>query len=124
MRIELQIPYPPSTNKLTRNVRGRGRVKTNAYEQWLRLAGWNVKYQKAPAIFGAYTLTISARKPDNRKRDIDNLIKPISDLLVSVGVVKDDQFCKRVTAEWLEDGDKENVTVVIEHIAAEKERAA
>ena len=35
---------------------------------------------------------IHVRPPDNRKRDIDNLLKPLLDSLVEYGVIPDDSM--------------------------------
>lgn len=41
---------------------------------------------------GVYSVMIRVRPPDNRKRDIDNLIKPLLDSLVEYGVLPDDSM--------------------------------
>lgn len=108
--IELQLPFPPSANRLWRRS-GHTIHKSKTYTDWLRDAGWQVIAQKAGGIAGPYTLSIQAKRPDKRRRDIDNLIKPISDLLVSVGAVADDTHCEMVSARWVTSG--EGVTVRI-----------
>ena len=37
-----------------------------------------------------YCVTINAYPPDKRKRDLDNLIKPVLDALVDYGAIRDD----------------------------------
>ena len=39
---------------------------------------------------GPHSICISVRPPDKRKRDIDNLIKPLLDSLVEYGAISDD----------------------------------
>jgi crossover junction endodeoxyribonuclease RusA len=95
----LTLPYPPSANRLWRNVKGKT-LKSGHYRLWLTEAGWSVREQRPKSIPGAYRLTISAVRPDNRARDIDNLIKPISDLLKAAGVIEDDSLAKSVFAIW------------------------
>jgi len=56
-------------------------------------------------VIGPYELTVRVSRPDERKRDLDNLLKPISDLLCSIGVIEDDSLCRRILAEWITDGD-------------------
>jgi hypothetical protein len=53
-------------------------VKTDAYRAWLEQAGWMLRHQRAPSIPGG--LTVLAGLP-TRPRDLDNLLKPIGDLL-------------------------------------------
>jgi len=108
----LQLPYPPSVNKAFRNLSGGGRARTGGYSKWRRAAGLEIMAQRPPRLKCAYELHIIAGKPDNRRRDIDNLIKPISDALVNSGVVIDDSDCVRVTAEWTKKTGR-NVTVRI-----------
>jgi crossover junction endodeoxyribonuclease RusA len=91
---------------LWRSARGRT-YRSRAYTDWLTEAGWHVK-QKLRAqerIKGAYRLRITAARPDKRKRDLDNIIKPISDLLKSSGAIEDDSLCEMLTARWVTNGD-------------------
>lgn len=62
------------------------------------------KAQKPKPVIGAYKLTIQARRPDKRRRDLDNLIKPVSDLLADIGVIADDCHCEMITARWVTSG--------------------
>lgn len=95
----LTLPYPPTTNNLYRNA-GKGRVKTVAYTAWLTVAGWAIKAAKPEAVPGRYRLSLIADAPDRRARDIDNLIKPVSDLLKKSGVIEEDSLARSVFAEW------------------------
>ncbi len=61
-------------------------------------------------------LTLSIGRPDRRKRDLDNLLKGPIDLLVSFGVLADDQLIDRLTARW--DADVVGCRVEIEQTAA------
>jgi len=101
--IELTIPYPPSANRLWRRS-GRVMHKSSAYTEWLRVAGHMAMAQRPGGLTGSYKLSIQALRPDRRRRDIDNLIKPVSDLLQSVGIVDDDSDCEMVTARWVTNG--------------------
>lgn len=97
---QLHLPFPPSANRLWRNVPGKGTLKSREYREWLeRAANWLVgqRYAEFP---GAYRLRIVATPPDRRGRDIDNLIKPVSDLLKMAGIVADDKYARFVSAEW------------------------
>lgn len=103
MIVELTLPYPPTANNLWTRTR-RGMRKTDKYADWLRVAGQMAMTQRPAGIVGPYKVLIQALRPDKRRRDIDNLIKPISDLLQTVGVVDDDCNCEMVTARWVKDG--------------------
>jgi hypothetical protein len=44
-------------------------------------------------------LQVSAARPDSRRHDLDNFaFKPVSDLLVSLGIVSDDSECTELSA--------------------------
>ena len=106
------LPIPPSANALTRNA-GSKRVKTPAYAQWIAQAGWIIQAMPAShrqTIHGTYTLEIIAQRP-RANRDIDNIIKPINDLLKRHKLIEDDKFCVRVSAKW--DGVGDLVRIIV-----------
>jgi crossover junction endodeoxyribonuclease RusA len=99
--IWLDLPFPPSANSIWRNVKGRTLLSAR-YRAWIEAAASMISiYRKAATVAGPYTLQIQAGRPDKRKRDIDNLIKPVSDALVNGGIVEGDHLCQEVTACWL-----------------------
>lgn len=98
--IEVRLPLPPSVNALYANVAGKGRVKSARYRTWLNAAGWELKARKRGKVSGDYQLWIWAERPDKRRRDLGNLEKPISDLLVANGVVEDDSQCIGIHIYW------------------------
>jgi crossover junction endodeoxyribonuclease RusA len=107
---------PPSANRIWR--RSGSRIhKSSAYTNWLSASAMFAKGQRPKAVSGPYKLTIAAVRPDKRRRDIDNLIKPISDLLVSIGIVRDDSDCDMVSARWVTRG--EGVSIRIEPAGVE-----
>jgi crossover junction endodeoxyribonuclease RusA len=109
----LVLPYPPSANRLWRA--GRGHVHLSpAYTQWLDEAGWHVAEQRRGHIRGPYRLGIAALRFDRRKRDLDNLIKPINDRL---GVVEDDCLAELISVRWVTSGPP--VTVRVEAAGVE-----
>lgn len=96
--ISLALTYPPSANRLWRNVKGR-MVKSKAYREWLaRNAGY---YQNT--ITGPYKLTLQCSPPDKRRRDLGNLEKAVSDLLQDIGVVSDDCNMQELSVSWKRD---------------------
>ena len=102
MTITLRLSYPPSANRLWRNIRGRT-IKSAEYRHWLALVYGEILVARCGRISGAYRLEVRATAPDRRRRDIDNLLKPISDALVTSGVVADDCAAISVYAEWAPD---------------------
>jgi Holliday junction resolvase RusA-like endonuclease len=83
------LPAPISTNALTRNVAGKGRVKTQAYKDWIALASLELRRQlrPMPRCPGPFHLDILVSGPG----DIDNVVKCIPDLLKREGVIVDDK---------------------------------
>jgi Holliday junction resolvase RusA-like endonuclease len=79
--------------------------KSSTYVTWLMLAAVEARKQTFGRVDGPYHLSIQAARPDHRRRDIDNLIKPLSDLLVQIGVVRDDSDCEMVSARWVTTGE-------------------
>lgn len=106
---ELHLPLPPSANRLWRA--GRGNIYTSPrYKNWLRDAGWlaiaqHKEQPKPPRINGPYALSVQAVRPDKRRRDLDNLIKPINDLLKTIDVVEDDSHMEMLSMRWVTDGE-------------------
>lgn len=97
--VSLSLPYPPSANRLWRAVNGR-QIKSAEYRAWIDEAALSIRLQRPRGIVGAYHLVIRASRPDRRRRDIDNLLKPIWDALCQGGVVGDDCDCEHLTAFW------------------------
>lgn len=98
--IELTLPYPPSVNRTLRAVGGRV-ILSKRYRDWILEAGAAVAAQQpAQAPLKHYRLWIDATPPDRRARDLDNLIKPTSDLLKRAGVIEDDSKARAIIAMW------------------------
>lgn len=108
---ELHLPYPPSANGLWSRTK-TGMRKSNQYEAWLWAAHDAGKKQKPQAVHGPYKLSLQAVRPDKRKRDLDNLLKATSDVLMSLGVIEDDSACEMIVARWVTAG--EGIVVRVE----------
>lgn len=95
----IQLPFPPTTNNLFVNV-GKRRVRSKGYDAWLTEAAAMIWQQRPAKLAGPYQMTVTADRPDNRRRDLSNLIKSIEDLLVKCGIVADDSDARRIVLEW------------------------
>jgi Holliday junction resolvase RusA-like endonuclease len=84
------IPVPPSTNKLYGVGRQGQRYLTAGYRRWRNNAGYMVNGQHPKAITGRYRLFL--RVPKTRK-DVDNMMKATTDLLVFLKLTPDDRNC-------------------------------
>jgi crossover junction endodeoxyribonuclease RusA len=114
--VELWLPFPPSANRLWRT--GSGRVfKSAEYSGWLIEAAVEARKQKFNKFIGAYKLSMTAARPDKRKRDLDNLIKPVSDLLASIGAIENDSQAEQINLRWVTTG--EGIAVRIEPVGIE-----
>ncbi len=112
--ISYSLPYPPTVNGLFVEVAGK-RIKTRSYREWRTEAGWAVLAQGKMRITGKVLLLIECVAPDKRRRDIDNLIKGVLDLLGTkhgVGVIEDDSMVMEVRARWISQGPPCRVQIV------------
>ena len=83
------LPWPPSTNRYWRNVRGRTLISQAGRDYRSRvvqeaIAARPVRFQ------GHVRLAIVAWMPDARRRDLDNLLKAPLDALAHAGYYDDD----------------------------------
>lgn len=91
---ELELPWPPSVNHYYRHVGPRvliSRVGRRYRERIVtKLAAENVREFGEPV-----ELHLELYPPDNRRRDVDNLLKCLLDALQHGGLYRDDsQVCK------------------------------
>lgn len=126
LRIEI-ADMPPSANAMRSHVIRDGKVKSfksAAYAAWKDATAWTIKGKKPGRISGPYRLSIAVQRDwrSKRARDIDNIIKPVSDALVAAGVVVDDSLAESVSAKWADNLGGPAVVVLIS--AAEREMAA
>jgi Holliday junction resolvase RusA-like endonuclease len=97
---------PPSANAMRKSFvdkSGKLRsVKTETYAAWKEATSWEIAGKKLECISGPYRLYIAVQRDwrSKRARDIDNIIKPVSDALVAAGVVSDDSLAEEVNAKW------------------------
>lgn len=94
-----EIPVPPSTNALFRNVAGKGRVRTERYKTWAQAAGWAINMQKPQKISGPVALDITMER-QRSTADLSNRIKGLEDLLVTMGVIDDDKHVQAIAIRW------------------------
>lgn len=102
----VQLPFPPSTNNLFLNVRGRGRIRSKAYRAWSEAASWELLSQRPAKLVGPVAVCIHLVAPNKRRMDADNRIKPVLDLLVEHSIIQadDSRIVKEIKAVWAETG--------------------
>lgn len=94
--ILLNLPWPPSANRYYRSVNGRSILSLVARqyrEKVVSLVG------QATPLLGRLSLTLYAYPPDQRKRDLDNMLKQTLDALQHAGIFKDDSQIDRILIE-------------------------
>ena len=97
----IKLPYPPSVNSL---YAGKGRrYKSKAYKAWFLEAGIAINGQTASVRGKKIKLTIRVHRPDKRVRDIANIEKAVSDLLVAHGILEDDSDIISNTQLWIDE---------------------
>ena len=96
------IPYPPSVNSLFNGGQNSKRRFTSAsYKAWQSEAGVALMQQTPlPSIKGGVNVIYSFGRPDKRRRDVFNLEKAVSDLLVKWAVIEDDSLIESGTCRW------------------------
>jgi crossover junction endodeoxyribonuclease RusA len=91
MMPQLTLPWPPSINHYWRHFRGRTVIsqegRTFRTNVCALLAGGG---PRKPPAGGRIALTLDAFPPDRRRRDLDNIQKPVLDALQHAGVYLDD----------------------------------
>ena len=92
----VDLPVPPSTNQLYGNAKRGGRVKTEAYRRWLASAGLIVNAAHLARIPDRTPARITIRAHTSRRRDLGNIEKPTSDLMVRMCVLPDDRYLDQI----------------------------
>ncbi len=112
--ILLTVPLPPTSNHRLIPVGGR-QIKSPEYRAWMDQAAWLMRSQlpsKQDPIATNVVVTVGITFPDRRKRDIDNVLKPVNDAMVKSGVLADDSYIKGQIV-YRDDIDKNNAKVEI-----------
>jgi Holliday junction resolvase RusA-like endonuclease len=95
------LPVPPSANMAYRNVPGIGRVKTKEHKDWKREAAIIVKLQHrqqgGPVMASGQPFKMLVKVNINRRGDIMNREKLLTDLLVGLEIIPDDRWCDEFT---------------------------
>jgi Holliday junction resolvase RusA-like endonuclease len=94
----IRLPYPPSLNRLYRAVRGRS-VKSADGRAYASLASGLVMASRV-RVTGPFVLSVLAVRPDKRARDLDNLLKPVLDVLQAGGAIENDSLCQCLMIRW------------------------
>lgn len=102
--IYLTLPYPPSVNGIWRGGKGGRHFLSPKYKAWKTEAAYVARSQTTARISGPFAIQINAVRPDKRRRDLDNILKTLMDLVVFCGITDDDSECQYIEMRWAEKG--------------------
>ena len=96
--IQIELPYPPSTNRLYRRVGPRTLISREGRRYRERVCAILARLELG-CYLGRLRLEIEAYPPDHRRRDADNLQKCLLDSLQHGGLYVDDSQIKELKIE-------------------------
>lgn len=116
--MQLTLPYPPSVNHYWRHTSRRTYLTAQA-KTFRQLVVLSVRQQvqNIETMRGPLAVEIVANAPDNRCRDLDNILKATLDALAHAGVYADDSQIRRLTMSWGNKTKGGSMDVVIDEIA-------
>jgi len=98
--IELTLPWPPSVNKYWRTYQGRMIISAEGRAYRKAVADQVLIQRGAKHYAGKLRVGIEAFRPDNRRRDLDNLLKAVLDGCTHAGVWEDDSNIVDLRIYW------------------------
>ena len=87
--MELELPFPPSVNHIWRRVGQRTVLSRKGREYRQKVRELLVAYKIRP-LLGRLAIAVEVCPPDERRRDLDNILKALLDALQQGGAYIDD----------------------------------
>lgn len=93
------LPFPPSVNRMWRSVNGRAILSKEGREYRASVLShlWGVEFD---TWICPVRVSITAIRPDARRRDLDNLLKGILDAMKYARVFEDDSQVHDLRIQW------------------------
>lgn len=122
----IDLTLPPSANQrlipyvinMTRRIIG---IKDSPkYREWMELEARKIKNEIQSPYAEPVYVYMEITFPDRRKRDLDNMAKPVCDVLKQAGIYEDDSLieflvCRRLSPDKKLAGIRVGVWTVSEH---------
>ena len=102
--IEITLPWPPTVNNYwQRNADGSIRISKEG-KSFREAVCWAIMEKSLGAgLASLVKVSIEAYAPDNRRRDIYNVLKALLDALTHAGVWRDDDQVDDLRIRWMRD---------------------
>lgn len=94
----LRIPLPPSVNG-SNKLGKHGLYNSHAYETYKYLIKHYISNEKA--VHGRFAVVINAQEPSKHAPDLDNIVKPLLDVLQDNGIIENDKFNREMVVKWV-----------------------
>ena len=115
MRLRFDLPYPPSVNHYWRRVGARTLISRQG-----RAFRENVcsllALRRLHPLEGWLTVHLQFFPPDRRRRDVDNIQKPVLDALQHAGVYHDDFQIVSLVTDRLEPREGGHLVVAVKQV--------
>ena len=98
--IELTLPWPPSVNTYWRMFKNRMIISEAGRKYRVAVSEQVFLQTKGKFTSGKLKVTIEAWRPDNRRRDLDNLLKAVLDSMGHAGLYIDDSLIVDLRIYW------------------------
>jgi crossover junction endodeoxyribonuclease RusA len=102
--VKLDLPWPPSVNKIWKTTTKGGWYLTKEAVNYKHVVGYIVACARLQGAFPKeiqLDFNLLAYPPDNRKRDLDNLAKIVCDALQDAKLYTNDSQIKLIHMEML-----------------------
>lgn len=93
MNIEMFLPLPPTINSYYKKSRSHVRLSDKGRQFREEVSGSLLAQLGSSFVLpfeAPYSITIVFYPPDKRRRDIDNMVKPLLDAITHAGIWEDD----------------------------------